>query len=267
MGESRVSHGVRVGLRSTHAEGLELLRSVRPPVWRQGRSSAVHVLYSLVWGGARQRRGVTAFHVLYGNARQLARTHDVERVRRAFDRDLALAIARRARHHVFVHAGVVAIGGGAVVFPGSTRAGKTTLTRALLERGARYLSDDYAVFDEEGQVVPWPEALSIREPGEVRGRKQPLAAHGIVPARRPVPVRAVVLTRYQAGARFQPARGGASSGILGLMAHAVAGRLRPAIVLPTLARAAGEALVLEGVRGEAADAAKTIVSLVQAGRT
>lgn len=46
-----------------------------------------------------------------------------------------------------LHAGGVAVRGGAVLLPGSSGAGKTTLTAALLQAGADLLSDDIVFLD------------------------------------------------------------------------------------------------------------------------
>jgi hypothetical protein len=60
---------------------------------------------------------------------------------------IKLAVGEFATSHVFVHAGVVGIGGGAVVVPASSCQGKTTLVRELVLRGAVYYSDDFALVD------------------------------------------------------------------------------------------------------------------------
>jgi hypothetical protein len=59
-------------------------------------------------------------------------------------------------------------GGGvarvAIVLPGRSFAGKTTLTAALLRRGAEYYSDEYAVLDHGGRVHPFARPLRVRPP-------------------------------------------------------------------------------------------------------
>ncbi|MDA8067374.1 MAG: hypothetical protein M0T77_01995, partial [Actinomycetota bacterium] len=54
---------------------------------------------------------------------------------------------------VFVHAGVVAAGGAAIVLPGHSFAGKSTLVEALVRAGADFYSDEYAMFDADGRVA------------------------------------------------------------------------------------------------------------------
>jgi hypothetical protein len=65
-------------------------------------------------------------------------------------------VAENARRWIFVHAGVVAWRGQAIVIPGATQSGKTSLVAALVRAGAEYFSDEYAVFDARGRVHPLP---------------------------------------------------------------------------------------------------------------
>ena len=64
-------------------------------------------------------------------------------------------VANYAPDRVFVHAGVVAWRGRALVLPGTSFAGKTTLVAELVRAGAIYYSDEYAVLDEQGRVHPY----------------------------------------------------------------------------------------------------------------
>jgi serine kinase of HPr protein (carbohydrate metabolism regulator) len=64
-------------------------------------------------------------------------------------------IAVRARSALFVHAGVVAWRGRAVLIPGASNAGKSTLVAELVRRGATYYSDEYAAIDAAGRVHPY----------------------------------------------------------------------------------------------------------------
>jgi hypothetical protein len=78
------------------------------------------------------------------------------------DAQLRMHIALHAPNHVFVHAGVVGLGERAIVLPGRSFAGKTTLVAALVQAGAEYWSDEYAVLDADGLVYPYAKPLSMR---------------------------------------------------------------------------------------------------------
>lgn len=134
VGFSAACYGVRIGLRATSAEGLAELQSGLPRALKPSRALDVDILYSLVVGGPGKRAGERHFHVLYRDAARLARSLDIAEIRRAFDRDLSIAIGDAARRRVFVHAGVVGMNGGAILIPGKSCSGKTTLVRRSLRK-------------------------------------------------------------------------------------------------------------------------------------
>jgi hypothetical protein len=74
-------------------------------------------------------------------------------------KEVYVYVAEHSQDRVFIHAGVVAVDGKAVVLPGKSHAGKSTLVWALVRAGATYYSDEYAVFDRKGEVYlfrcPW----------------------------------------------------------------------------------------------------------------
>lgn len=62
---------------------------------------------------------------------------------------------------------------------------------------------------------------------------------------------AVVVTRYRAGAEWQPKRLSSGEGVIALLANAVPAQARPKESLHALSRAVAGSIVLEGDRGEA----------------
>ena len=171
-----------------------------------------------------------------------------------------LAVAERAPRHAFVHAGAVVVDDRAIVLPGRSLSGKTTLVRALVERGAAYLSDDYAAVDELGRVHAFAQPLGVRTPGSIAQRDVDPAEIGAV-ASSPVSIGLVVVTRHVAGTEFEPEAIGRAAAGGDLMAHAVAGRSAPGRVLEYLTRAVAAASAWRGPRGDAGDAADVILSL------
>src|SRR3989442_1120115 len=53
-----VAYGVRLGVRVSHPEALDLLHTHLPPVWKPLSSPCVERVYSLIVGGAGPRPGV-----------------------------------------------------------------------------------------------------------------------------------------------------------------------------------------------------------------
>jgi len=61
-----------------------------------------------------------------------------------------------------VHAGVVSRGGAVLAFPCPSGGGKSTLTGALLQRGAEYVSDEALCIDRAtGDVVAYPKPVAL----------------------------------------------------------------------------------------------------------
>ncbi len=263
VGFSGACYGVRVGLRANDSEGMAVLKSWLPRAVNPGNAEVVHSLYSFVLGGLGPRSGTKRFHLLYRDASQLARSLELDEIRRAFDRDLSMKIGETAQRRVFVHAGVVSFSGGAILIPGKSFSGKTTLVQALVSQGGVYYSDEYAVLDSRGRVSPWAEPLSIRRHGPMkRGEAHSADSLGFAVGRRSLPVRLVVLTSFEKGRRFNPRRVSPAAGTLGLLEHTLPARKRPRAALRALASAVSEALVIRGARGEARDAARAIVRVL-----
>lgn len=63
----------------------------------------------------------------------------------------------------YIHSACVVLDGEAIILPGESGVGKTTLTLKLLGAGAKYCSDELAELDG-GLVYPYPKPLYIRSP-------------------------------------------------------------------------------------------------------
>ncbi len=150
-----------------------------------------------------------------------------------------------------MHAGVVTREGRALVIPGESFSGKTTLVRALVDAGATYYSDEYAVLDDEGGVHPYPRRLSIRSADGNDRARATNARPRRKRRRRGHRLGVVAVTRYRAGADWRPKRLSSGQGLVALLANTVPAQERPEESLRTLRRAVAGATVLEGERGEA----------------
>jgi hypothetical protein len=253
------SYGVRFGVRSDSAAALERLAEFLPPGTTCATPGIVERLYSIRTGaGGVERRGLRRFQMLYADHVRLARTVEAEELFERFESDLQLAVAAAARRRVFVHAGVVGWKGRAVLIPGRSFSGKTTLTAELLKAGATYYSDEFAVLDGEGRVHPYRKPLAVRGDGG-RQRKVSAEEFGGRGAGGPVPVGLVVVSEFREGALFRPRTLTPGQGSLALLANTVPARSRPAEVLDTLEHVVRGATVLRGARGEAAEAARRIL--------
>lgn len=171
-----------------------------------------------------------------------------------FESAVRFEVARRAARWTFVHAGVVGWSEQAILIPGPSFSGKSSLVAALVEAGATYYSDEYAVLDRRGVVYPFAQPLMRRTAAGTRDRLS-VADLGGTLGTRALPVGAVVATRYEAGASWSPRLISPGEGVLALMSNTVRAQTAPARVMRVLARVTETAATLEGVRGEAAETA------------
>ncbi len=247
-----------MGIRVNDPKALERLPKYLPFGCRPALGPVVERLYSLFLG----REGpptIRRFHLLYGDVLQLARTDDRDQVFEALESDLRLYIAEHARRRVFVHAAVVGWRGAAIIIPGRSFSGKSTLVAELVRAGATYYSDEYAVFDYRGRVHPYWKPLSIRESGDTGWRKHPIEMLGGRFGRRPLPVGLILVCRYRQGAQWRPRSISAGEGALALLANTVSARRQPEAALSALGRAVSRASVLKGARGEATEVVEFVL--------
>ncbi len=251
------SHGTRIGIQADRAELLDGARAHLPPGARETPASP-DVWYTLT-DGASDRDAV-----LRVGRRPLARARDAESLLVDLESALHVRVSRQARRCLFVHAGVVEVHGRAVLIPGRSMSGKSTLVDALVRAGATYYSDEYAVLDPQGRVHPYAKPLSMREPGRVRPRRVPVAA----PERATddgTPPGLIVVTHHHEGTVWRPTPLTAGDALLALLANTVRVRRRPSFALGVLAAAVRGVPALHGARGEARATAEAILALLDRG--
>ena len=254
------SYGVRIGLRVNKLGALKEFLPGLPPGWRPARSQIVDRMYSIFVSGAGAGRNGRKSNIVYADAKRVAQTPELHQALDAFESDLQLYVAEMSPHRLFVHAGVVALRGKAVVIPGRSFSGKSTLTSELVKAGAIYYSDEYAVLDRNGYVHHYARPLSIRENGHLgTPKKYKVEAFGGRAGARPLPVGLVVVSKYKPGAKWRPRELSAGEGALELIANTVSARREPEKVLSTLNHVVEGAAVLKGFRGDASQVVEFIL--------
>ena len=217
----------------------------------------VQSLYSLIVGGS-DAPNLRRFHLLYANEARAARTLELEEIFALLEYEFEMYVAEQARRRVFVHAGAVGWNGRAIILPGQTRSGKTTLVAALVRAGATYYSDEYAVIDTQGRVHPYPRPLMIRsETGELQ--KIPVEALGGRAGRQPLPVGTVLLTHYKPGSAWRPRHLSSGATVMRLLEYTLSARAAPEQALAALSRVAGDAQNLTGARSDADELARALL--------
>ncbi len=162
---------------------------------------------------------------------------------------------------VAVHAGVVAWNGRAALLPGVSHAGKTTLVAELLRKGAVYYSDEYALFDAEGRVHPYPRALMLRNGGGSQHPTLP-SAWNAATGESPAPVRLILFAEWTRGAQWNVGRISQSEALLLLLRNTPQEMANSPKLLSRLRAGVSSATCYTGVRGEAAEAAGRVVELL-----
>jgi hypothetical protein len=161
-------------------------------------------------------------------------------------------IAQAAHGKLFVHAGVVEWGGRAIIIPGPSFSGKTTLVAEFVRAGAGYYSDEFAVFDRFGRVHPFPKPLGIRENfGSPKQTRYLISDYGGIAGTEPISVGLVLATNYRANGKWLPSKGSEGTAALALLENTVTVRSDPERALIILAKVVKGASILQSERGEA----------------
>ena len=170
--------------------------------------------------------------------------------------DLGLRAAAEAHDLIAVHAGVVGWHNHAILLPGRTLAGKSTLVAELVSRGATYYSDEYALIDQLGMVHAYPRLIRLRARGDARPGRPTTIAAAHVGSLPPVAVGVIAGLRYDSVSGWAVRPTGPAESILMLLADTLAARTRSAQALEHLAAAVRSArIAFTGTRDEAGDAA------------
>jgi hypothetical protein len=255
--------GLRIGVRVSAAELLPTLLSRLPVGWRPVASGSVERLYSIIGGGPGPRASMRRLHLLFGNAQRLARTAELDEALDAFEADVSLYCATAARRRLFVHAGVVGWKQKAILMPGRSFSGKSTLVRAFLQAGATYYSDEFAVLDKRGHVHPFPRPLSLRVDFSGKQTKISPEALGARTGTDPLPVSMVLLSQFRSNVQWRPRVLTSGQGALGLLANTPAARMRPQRALEILISSLAQAKIFTGTRGEAAETVQHVLGQLE----
>ena len=256
---SILAYGVRVGVRANDQRIADAIADHFPPGAERLEFSDSGRVYSLVTDEETAAGDLRCS--AYVDGTPLAERVALPALLDAFEASLQLHVAEMAPERVFVHAGVVAYRGRAIVLPGRTFSGKTTLVAELVRAGAEYYSDEYAVLDAAGAVYPYPRPLAIRRVGIPGAIRCPVDALGGRAGSEPLPVGLVVACTFKAGAEWRPRRLSPGQAVQALFANTVPARRIPETVLTTLRQVVLTAPAVVSERGEAASVVRPILDL------
>jgi hypothetical protein len=198
--------------------------------------------------------------MLYANIVRVVKSLEIEEVLHAFESHSQLYIAEWAPRRVFVHAGVVGWKGQAILMPGRSFAGKTSLVAEFVRAGATYYSDEYAVLDAQGRVHPYSRPLAIRPSEGGVSKKHGVEELGGLAGTLPLPVGLVLVSNYKAGSKWRPRHLSAGKGALALLDNTISIRRQPEAAFDVMERVVSRAHVLKGARGEARETVRSILN-------
>ena len=203
-------------------------------------------------------------YVLFKGRQKIEYGNEREIVLKYLDWQIRLTIAEFAVDRVFLHAGVVAWHGKAIIIPARSFQGKTTLVKELTKMGAEYYSDEYAVLDDEGFVHPFPKMLSVRGlKDEYRQTDFSVESFGGVKGIAPLPVGLILITEFEPGAQWQPQILSEGLGVMEMLSHTIPIRYNPKFSLKVLNKTVNRAIIVKTKRGEAKDFAVKLLSFFE----
>jgi hypothetical protein len=249
--------GTQIRICTNDPDLLPRVESMMPPGWRRRPRSSAQPRLGLLYEG-------NDWYSLYRY--DGACVHDApgkEYALSMLDTQIQSHVAVEAPEFIFLHAGVVAEGSRAIVLPGLSFSGKTTLVRSLVEAGAVYYSDEYAVLDETGRVHPYAKPLSVRRLKQ-RTIDYRVDQLGGVAGVEPIPIGLVAAVRFRPGAKWDPRPLSTGAGALALLEHAVPAQDRPDQTIRYISRAIAGATAVQGERGEAEETAGMLLEALRA---
>lgn len=164
---------------------------------------------------------------------------------------------------LFLHAGVVAWNDVAIMLPGDSFAGKSTLVAALLKKGAAYLTDDHAILNRKGEAVPFPNLISIRESCATIGRRRDISDFSERVMTKPLPVGLIAFVKYFPDSEWAVSELSPQAAALELFHYSYTLQVNAAISLPSIRNAVDHAVAIQGTRGDAELAADQVIELVE----
>jgi hypothetical protein len=178
-----------------------------------------------------------------------------------FEAMVRVAVGEFATDHVFIHAGTVAWKGRTIIMPATSFQGKSTLTAALVQEGAEYFSDEYAILDSEGMVHPYPRPLYFRTEDYIPYERSVEELGGRA-GTRPLPVGMILLTGYEKGAEWKPELLPPGVGAMAVLPHVLSLKHNPKFAMEVLHKVCARAIIASGSRGSAETFAKTLLNFV-----
>ena len=171
------------------------------------------------------------------------------------------ALIKRFKSLRAVHAGAIVLRDKALIIPGTSHAGKSSLVAELLRRGATHLSDEYALIDSLGRIHAYPRPLLLRNGSP---KQSPMLPEELTSsfATGPVSVAWIFAIEYSPGAEWEIRRLSQGEAVMLLLRNTPHEMEHTPGMVDSFLALAANAECYQGKRGEAGKAADQILSLV-----
>lgn len=238
-----VSEGLRFGFQTNQRDLAAGFCGAFPPGSVPTEFADLDFVYSL------EQESGRGLYAAYRESRALVRRAKIQAALDTIASDLQHTIASYSRERLFLHAGVIGWRDRAVLFPGRTWSGKSTLVHALIRAGAVYFSDEFAAIDSLGYVHPFARPLCLRS----AGKKSAVCPEeeGLKIASGPCRVGAIVVTEYKAGGVWRPELLSPGHAALKLLGNTVAVRSNPEKAVRYVGTLVSTATAFASSRGDA----------------
>jgi hypothetical protein len=160
-----------------------------------------------------------------------------------------------------VHAGAVVFQSQAILFPGVTHAGKSSLVAELLRRGARLLSDEYALIDKAGRVHSYPRPIMLRDSRHMQSPVLP-GEFGSQFTTGPVPVGWIMALEYWPESIWEVRDVPQGEALMILLRNTPHPMADSPEMISSFMNAVSSARCLTGYRGHVAQSADQILKLI-----
>jgi hypothetical protein len=240
--------GVKIGVRINRKEHFYKIFRHFPPVWKKLNNNRVEHLFSLVIAADRNKESR-----LFQNHKGFDPSKDPDWVISGLEPMFRVVIGEFATRRVFVHAGVIGWKGEAIIFPGRSGKGKSTLIKELIKKGAIYYSDEFAVINNTGLIFPYPKPVSIRESWTENGVQvdYPCEALSAKQGMKPLQLGKIYFLEFKNGGKTVLKKLSLGLAMLEILNHTVSTRNNPKKTLEYLQISLKNAEIYSGTRGEA----------------
>ncbi|MEP6789090.1 MAG: hypothetical protein ABJB40_11705 [Acidobacteriota bacterium] len=255
------SYGVKIEINGSHQEIVDEAAAVAK---RSLVNEVRHLKGNSFDHHFELNRTKSGIYVLNQNGSRISSGRSRKKFFNYFDSIIRVTVGEHAVDRVFLHAGVVGWKGKAIIIPGDSFRGKTTLVAELVRKGASYYSDEYAILDKNGLVYPFARPLSMRTTvGRVKTYELTVEDLGGTYGKKPIPVGFVLLTGYKPNKKWRPRMLSTGKGVLGMIPFTLPIRTRPELSVMVLNKVASSAAIASGARGSAEEFAEVFFKFLE----